>query len=145
MKNFQLALILLIVLGAAAGGTGTLGQTSSAPPQNDDSLAKKSSISKTKTKQAATKKDPDQDKDPSVTKPKRGQLVIAPIPAISPAVGSGLILAVGYVFKLNEEDNLSPPSVIGLVGAFTNNGSRGGGIGGRLYFGKQISNDVRGG
>jgi hypothetical protein len=67
-------------------------------------------------------------------KPKRGSLVIAPIPISSPAVGSGLVLAVGYVFKLNQEDKLSPPSTIGLVGAFTNSGTRGGGLGGRLYF-----------
>lgn len=67
-------------------------------------------------------------------KPKRGQLIIAPIPITSPAVGSGLVLAVGYVFKLNQDDELSPPSTIGFAGAFTNSGSRGGGIGGRLYF-----------
>jgi hypothetical protein len=67
-------------------------------------------------------------------KPKRGQLIIAPIPISSPAVGSGLVLAVGYVFKLNQEDKTSPPSTVGLVGAFTNSGTRGGGIGGRLYF-----------
>lgn len=67
-------------------------------------------------------------------KPKRGQLIIAPIPISSPAVGSGLVLAVGYVFKLNQKDKLSPPSTVGLVGALTNSGSRGGGIGGRLYF-----------
>ena len=67
-------------------------------------------------------------------KPKRGELIIAPIPISSPAVGSGLILTVGYVFKLNQKDELSPPSTIGLAGAFTSSGSRGGGIGGRLYF-----------
>jgi len=67
-------------------------------------------------------------------KPKRGSFIIAPIPISSPAVGSGLVLALGYVFKLNQEDNLSPPSTVGLVGAFTNSGTRGGGIGGRLYF-----------
>jgi hypothetical protein len=127
----------MVVLGAAAAGADTHGQeTSSAPLQNVESLAQASPspTAKTDTKQAATKKNPDQDKTATPKKPKRGQLVIAPIPATSPAVGAGLILAVGYVFKLNEEDNVSPPSVIGLVGAFTNNGSRGGGIGGRLYF-----------
>ncbi len=137
LMNFQLALVFMVVLGANAAGAGTLGQeTSSAPLQNGKILARGSTspTAKTNTKKAATKKNPDQDKDATAKKPKRGQLVIAPIPATSPAVGAGLILAVGYVFKLNEEDNLSPPSVIGLVGAFTNNGSRGGGIGGRLYF-----------
>ena len=67
-------------------------------------------------------------------KPKRGQLIIAPIPISSPAVGSGLVLAVGYVFNLNQKDKISPPSTVGLVGAFTNSGSRAGGLGGRLYF-----------
>jgi hypothetical protein len=45
-----------------------------------------------------------------------------------------LVLAVGYVFKFNQNDKLSPPSTVGLVGAFTNSGSRGGVLGGRLYF-----------
>jgi hypothetical protein len=67
-------------------------------------------------------------------KPKRGSLVIAPIPITSPALGSGLVLAIGYVFKLNQEDKLSPPSTVGLVGARTNGGTRAGGLGGRLYF-----------
>jgi hypothetical protein len=67
-------------------------------------------------------------------KPKRGQLILAPIPISSPAVGSGLVLAVGYVFNLNQNDKMSPPSTVGLVGAFTNSGSRAGGLGGRLYF-----------
>jgi hypothetical protein len=67
-------------------------------------------------------------------KPKRGQLVVAPIPVSSPAVGSGLVLVGLYVFKVKEDDKKSPPSVVGLVGAFTNNGSRGAALGGRLYF-----------
>jgi Omp85 superfamily domain len=67
-------------------------------------------------------------------KPKRGQFVIAPIPVSSPAVGSGLVLVAGYVFKLKESDDLSPPSTVGLAGAFTSNGSRGGGVAARLYF-----------
>ncbi len=71
---------------------------------------------------------------PPVKKPKRGSLIIAPIPIFSPALGSGLVLGVGYVFKLKMEDNASPPSSIGLAGAFTRNGSRGGAIGAHLYF-----------
>ena len=65
---------------------------------------------------------------------KRGQFVIAPIPVSSPAVGSGLVLVAGYVFQLKESDTVSPPSTIGLAGAFTSNGSRGGGAAARLYF-----------
>lgn len=67
-------------------------------------------------------------------KEKRGSFIFAPIPISSPTFGSGLVLGLGYVFKLNKDDKLSPPSTIGLAGAFTNSGSRGGGLGGRLYF-----------
>lgn len=79
-------------------------------------------------------KDPNQGKPPA--KPKRGTWIIAPIPISSPAVGSGLVIGLGYVFKLKEDDDISPPSTVGLAGAFTNSGSRGGALGGNLYFGR---------
>ena len=65
---------------------------------------------------------------------KRGSLIVAPIPISSPAFGSGLILIGGYVFKLDQNDDVSPPSWLGGAGVFTNNGSRGLALGGRLYF-----------
>ena len=64
---------------------------------------------------------------------KRGSLVIAPIPISSPAFGSGLLVIGGYVFKLDKDDDVSPPSWLGGAGVFTNNGSRGLALGGRLY------------
>lgn len=75
--------------------------------------------------------DPQKD-DPK--KPKRGSLIVAPIPITSPAFGSGLILGVGYVFKLSMRDKTSPPSTIGIATAFTNSGTRGVAIGARLNF-----------
>jgi hypothetical protein len=68
----------------------------------------------------------EQDKDDPAKpqKKKRGTLIIAPIPISSPAIGSGLVLALGYVFKLDESDDVSPPSTLGVMGAFTNNGTR---------------------
>src|SRR6185295_20103238 len=69
----------------------------------------------------------------SPKKEKRGSFIVAPIPISSPAFGSGLLLIAGYVFKLNEQDKTSPPSWFGAAGAFTNNGSRGLILGGRLY------------
>lgn len=74
---------------------------------------------------------PDDDKNKK--RDKRGSLVIAPIPISSPAFGSGLLLISGYVFKLNERDQSSPPSWLGAAGAFTNNGTRALALGGRLY------------
>jgi surface antigen Omp85-like protein len=79
----------------------------------------------------STKQEDDQ-KNPKDEK--RGSLVIAPIPISSPAFGSGLLLIVGYVFKVNQEDKTSSPSWFGGAGAFTNNGSRGLALGSRLYF-----------
>ncbi|HJU56326.1 MAG TPA: BamA/TamA family outer membrane protein, partial [Pyrinomonadaceae bacterium] len=64
---------------------------------------------------------------------KRGSLVIAPIPIKSPAFGSGLLLIVGYVFKVDKEDAVSPPSWLGFAGAFTSNGTGALALGGRLY------------
>src|SRR5882672_10468904 len=52
-------------------------------------------------------------------KQKRGSLIIAPIPISSPAFGSGLLLITSYVFKFDEQDKTSPPSWIGMAGAFT--------------------------
>jgi hypothetical protein len=88
------------------------------------------------SKKTSKKRDPKNQPQKAQTSkpPKRGQLVLAPIPTTSPAVGAGLVLVAGYVFHLNEKDQKSPPSVVGVVGAFTSNGSRGGGVGGRLYF-----------
>ncbi len=83
---------------------------------------------------AKTKGPTPQDPATTAKKPMRGQFIVAPIPISSPAVGSGLVMVLGYVFKLNEEDKLSPASTVGVAGAFTNSGSRVGAIGGRLYF-----------
>ncbi|PYT00753.1 MAG: hypothetical protein DMF63_05445 [Acidobacteria bacterium] len=74
------------------------------------------------------------DDDDKPKKEKRGSWIFAPIPIVSPTFGSGLIMAVGYVFKLNPKDELSPPSTIGGAAAFTSSGSRAGIFGGRLYF-----------
>lgn len=64
----------------------------------------------------------------------RGALVVAPIPISSPTIGSGAVLAAGYIFPFSKADTISPPSVIGAAGLLTNNGSRGFGLGGKLYF-----------
>ena len=67
-------------------------------------------------------------------KEKRGEWVAAPIPLVNPAIGAGLAWAVGYVFPFSRQDKLSPNSVVGVGGLFTNNGSRALAAGGRLYF-----------
>ena len=114
--------IVLVLIGCAFGNTRA---------QVNDTADKAKPPDKTSTDKAQ-----DKAKDPQTKKKKRGTFIIAPIPISSPAVGSGLVLALGYVFKVDEEDNLSPPSTIGMAGAFTSSGTRGGALGGRLYFDK---------
>jgi hypothetical protein len=67
-------------------------------------------------------------------KKKRGTIIPIPIPIKSPTFGAGMVLGVGYVFQLRENDEISPPSTVALAFAFTNSGTRGGVLGGRFYF-----------
>jgi hypothetical protein len=66
-------------------------------------------------------------------KEKRGSLIAAPIPISSPAIGSGVVLAGGYIFPLRKSDKLSQPSTVGTAVLITNNGSRAWGLGGEFY------------
>jgi hypothetical protein len=72
-------------------------------------------------------------KDDKKKKQSRGAFVVAPLPLSSPAIGSGIIPVVGYIFPFSTKDKVSPPSVIGAAGLVTNNGSRGFAVGGQLY------------
>ena len=64
---------------------------------------------------------------------KKGEWMLAPIPVSSPAIGSGLEWAVARLFPFSKKDEVSPASSVGVAGIFTNNGSKGVAIGGRLY------------
>lgn len=132
----RLSIILIVVVGF---NTKVWTQTSGSQPaqvKNEAEPAEQTSSDSAARMSAKSTASNKQQKTTSAEpkKPKRGQLIIAPIPIISPTIGRGLVLAVGYVFKLNQEDKKSPPSTIGLAGAFTSSGTRGGAIGGRLYF-----------
>jgi len=63
--------------------------------------------------------------DVNTVKKPRGSIVIAPLPIVSPAIGSGLIPVGGYIFQLQEKDTKSAPSLVGAAGLITDNGSRG--------------------
>ena len=66
---------------------------------------------------------------------RRGSLVVAPIPISSPALGTGLIPVLGYIFPLRKDDKVSPPSVLGVAGLVTDNGTRGFAAYADLFFG----------
>lgn len=63
----------------------------------------------------------------------RGDFVVAPIPLSSPALGSGVIPVVAYIFPLRIKDDVSPPSAVGAAGLITDNGSRALAIAGQLF------------
>ena len=60
--------------------------------------------------------------------------MVAPIPISNPALGSGVVPVVGYIFPISKKDKVSPPSVIGGGGLITDNGSRALGTAAELYF-----------
>jgi hypothetical protein len=62
-----------------------------------------------------------------------GAFVVAPLPISSPAIGSGIVPILGYIFPFSTKDKVSPPSTIGAAGLITNNGSRGFAVGGQLF------------
>jgi Omp85 superfamily domain len=65
---------------------------------------------------------------------KRGSFVIAPLPISNPALGTGFVPVVGYIFPITKKDKISPPSVIGGLGLFTDNGSKAVALAAQLYF-----------
>jgi hypothetical protein len=80
------------------------------------------------------KKDEDEEKKKDKKKnPSRGSIVVAPLPASSPAIGSGIIPVLGYIFPFSKKDKVSPPSTVGVAGLITDNGSRGFAVGGQLF------------
>ena len=82
-----------------------------------------------------------QQQEKKTKKEKRGAIIAAPIPISSPAIGSGIVLAGGYIFPLRKSDKVSQPSTIGSAVLITDNGSRGWGLGGDFYF-KQDTYDI---
>jgi hypothetical protein len=87
-------------------------------------------------KQETPKEKDDKEKEKEKDKKKfggRGSFVVAPLPISSPAIGSGIIPVLGYIFPFSAKDKVSPPSTIGVAGLFTNNGSSGFAVGGQLF------------
>ena len=91
--------------------------------------------------QSQTSKDRNQDPNGSArqnaspeSNQEGGSIIIAPLPISSPALGSGIVPVLAYIFPLNKSDKTSPPSVIGAAGLVTGNGTRSFVAAGELYF-----------
>ena len=64
---------------------------------------------------------------------RRGDFVAVPIPISNPTIGSGLGVIGIYVFHLNPQDEVSPPSILGAGGFYTDSQSWAGGLMQKLY------------
>lgn len=62
-----------------------------------------------------------------------GSIVVAPLPLVSPAIGSGIVPVIAYIFPLSKNDKVSPPSTIAAAGLISNNGTHGFGFGAQLF------------
>lgn len=71
-----------------------------------------------------------------------GSIVVAPIPVVSPALGSGLVPVAGFIFPLEENKKSPEPSVIGAAGLITNNGTRAWVVGSDIYL-KEARYEIR--
>jgi hypothetical protein len=112
-------------LGATSGASGEiLGQESTSVQNQVSAGVAAAESQKAKPKEKKKKRE------------KRGSFVVAPIPISSPALGSGIVPVVGYIFPISKKDKVSPPSVIGAGGLITNDGSRAWALAAQLYFKK---------
>jgi hypothetical protein len=75
--------------------------------------------------QSATPAETKAETEKAKKKTRRGSLVPAPLPIASPAIGTGIIPGLGYIFPFSKDDKVSPPSTIAVAGMATNNGTRG--------------------
>ena len=113
--------------GAAPGA----GPTPAARESNPQSVQKTDAAEQETPNE---KKDKDEEKKKDNKKhPSRGSIVVAPLPISSPAIGSGVIPVLGYIFPFSTKDKVSPPSTVGVAGLITDNGSRGFVVGGQLF------------
>lgn len=104
------------------------------PSPSSDSAAKFGSSNTAQETPPITKGEPSPKKSKrKKLKEPRGAFAIAPIPTSNPAIGSGIVPVVGYIFPFSTKDKISPPSVVGTAGLITNNGSRGFVVGGQLF------------
>jgi Omp85 superfamily domain len=131
------ALYVVLIGGVSIGlGRPCLGQEVQRVEGSPTSAASQSGTQSSTTGQAPQTSKPEQSESESKKKGKlvpRGSFLVAPLPISSPAIGTGIVPVLGYIFPFNRNDKISPPSVVGVAGLVTNNGSRGFAVGGQLY------------
>lgn len=111
-----------ILIGSFAVAQEELQQPDRAMPHNfvtDSQITDSLSVQTPSSSQPEIKS---RQENPSAS---RGSFVVAPLPISSPALGTGLVPVLGYIFPFRKSDKVSPPSVVGMAGMLTDNGTRG--------------------
>jgi hypothetical protein len=130
------ALYILLIVGACCAlARPCLGQEEQPAEASPTGTAAQSASQSSTTNGAPQSTKPEQSETESKREKRilRGSFVVAPIPISSPAIGTGIVPVLGYIFPFSRNDKISPPSVIGVAGLVTNNRSRGFAVGGQLY------------
>src|SRR5271168_2589099 len=127
---------LLVFAGYFLASIPCLGQEDQPVQETSASTASQENSTKPAAAQDQQPATPAKPEEPpkKKKKPARGAFVVAPLPISSPAIGTGIVPVLGYIFPFSTKDKVSPPSTIGAAGLVTNNGSRGFAVGGQLFF-----------
>ena len=130
-----LSSVLLVCLACFCVDAPCLGQENQPVGRPSTGAASQQMAVKTsgQSSQSPTSDQPKQEPKKKKKLGGRGAFVVAPLPISSPAIGSGIVPVLGYIFPFSTRDKVSPPSVIGVAGLVTNNGSRGFVIGSQLF------------
>ena len=142
MKTYEaLRLLILFFLGgltvlvnaARAQDLPTPTKTTTVGPQTPKDPQQPQATPSTETK-VEEKAEAKKEREEKITKLLHGgSIVVAPIPIVSPALGSGIVPVAGYIFPFEENKKSPEPSVIGAAGLITNNGTRGWVLGSDIY------------
>ena len=111
-------------------------QSNAAPSAAPDSQQQSEKKEKEEKKKAEEEEKKKKEEEKKKKKTSNGSFVIAPIPIVSPAIGSGVVPVVAYITPIPPSDRTETPSTFGAAGLITNNGSRGFALGADLYFKK---------
>lgn len=124
-SNYQVAIAAIIAILLCCN-TAAQDKTAAAPPsQSESQPSPRCGTASRPTENETRNKAKDE---------RRGSFVAAPMPVSSPAVGTGIIPVVAYIFRLRKDDEVSPPSAIGAVGLITDNDTRVWAVGAQLFF-----------
>jgi hypothetical protein len=69
----------------------------------------------------------------ATAKGKPGEVAIAPVPFSDPTIGVGIALGAGYIFQLERDQPAVPPSIVGLGGMYSENGTWALALGGKFH------------